>query len=43
MIEPRQQALHAIEAEVDLPGMQGRQPRDQSIERLWFGGRCVHA
>ena len=43
MIEPRQQAVHAIEAEIDALRMQGRQPRDQFTERLGFGGRQVHA
>ena len=34
MIEPRQQAMHAIEAEIDALRMQGGQPRDQFTERL---------
>ena len=34
MIEPRQQPVHAIEAEIDAPRMQRRQPRDQFTERL---------
>ena len=33
MIEPLQQKLHAIEAEIDPLGMQRGQPRDQPIER----------
>ena len=43
MIEPRQQAVHAIEAEIDALRMQGRQPRDQFTERPGIGGRQVHA
>ncbi len=43
MIEPRQQTVHAIEAEIDLLRMQRGQPRDQFIERPGIGGRQVHA
>src|SRR5215218_7288770 len=44
MSEPRQQRVHAIEAEIDALGMERRQPRDQFVERrLRSGGGCVHA
>ena len=44
MIEPIQQAMHALEGQVDALGMQLRQPRDHFVERRWrFGGRRVHA
>jgi hypothetical protein len=33
MIELRQQALHALEPEVDALRMQRGQPRDQFVER----------
>ena len=44
MIEPLQQALHAVETEIDLVRMQSGQPRDQFAQRLMQWGRgSVHA
>jgi hypothetical protein len=43
MIEPRQNALHAIEGEIDLARMQLRDPRDDVAERRLGGWTGAHA
>ena len=44
MIEPLQQPMHPLQAEIDTAGVQRGQPRDQFAERRIRSGRWrVHA